>query len=359
MARKRISVFSLSFLDVMSCGFGAVVLVYLLINHATEVEYERVNQDILSEIRKLDYEVLVGKKDLVSIQDAIDENARDIDRSNQKRVSLNETKDRQKRELDEIELASIAEIESLNALKADVKSREEEVKRLQAAVKEGEGNKARTFAGAGDRQYLTGLKVGGKRILIAVDKSASMLDETLVNILRRRNMSTEKRLAAPKWQRAISTANWLSAQMPLDSEFQFVSFDTEVHTLNTVEGWQEVANKNSLSEALDNLATSIPENGTNLEALFTYISNLSPLPDSIFLLVDGLPTLGAKAPRKGTITGRNRMRLFNDALRSLPPKVPMNVIMFPMEGDPMAAASFWGLAVTTGGAFLSPSSDWP
>ena len=29
MARRRLSVFSLAFLDVMSCGFGAVVLIFL------------------------------------------------------------------------------------------------------------------------------------------------------------------------------------------------------------------------------------------------------------------------------------------------------------------------------------------
>lgn len=359
MARKRLNVFSLAFLDVMSCGFGAVILVYLLINHATEIEYERVNQDVLSEIRKLDYQVLIGKKDLTSIQNEIDDNAQKINESNLKRVSLIETRDRQKIELDNVDLASIAELEHLEALKADIESRKEDVKRLQAAVKVGEGNKARTFEGAGDRQYLTGLKVGGNRILIAIDKSTSMLDASLVNILRRRNMSEAEQLAAPKWQRAISTVEWLSAQLPLESKFQLLSFDSEVQNLNSSDGWQEVSNKKQLSEALDSLATTIPTRGTNLEALFDHISGLSPLPDNIYLLVDGLPTIGKKAPKKGTITGRNRMRLFNDALRNMPPSIPINVIMFPMEGDPMAAASYWGLAVHSGGAFLSPSRDWP
>ena len=49
--RRRFDVFSLSFLDIMSCGFGAVVLVYLLINKATEETAEVVNRDVLSEIR--------------------------------------------------------------------------------------------------------------------------------------------------------------------------------------------------------------------------------------------------------------------------------------------------------------------
>lgn len=36
MARKRrgFNVFSLSFLDIMSCGFGATILVFLIIDHA-------------------------------------------------------------------------------------------------------------------------------------------------------------------------------------------------------------------------------------------------------------------------------------------------------------------------------------
>ena len=75
----------------------------------------------------------------------------------------------------------------------------------------------RGFAGEGDRQYLTGLKVGGSNILIAVDVSASMLDETILNVLRRRNMPEARQRMAPKWQRAVSTVEWLSAQLPLDA----------------------------------------------------------------------------------------------------------------------------------------------
>ena len=70
--RRRFDVFSLSFLDVMSCGFGAVVLIFLIINHATEVEFENVNQDLLSEIRKLDYEVENGELNLAEIRQRIE-----------------------------------------------------------------------------------------------------------------------------------------------------------------------------------------------------------------------------------------------------------------------------------------------
>ena len=57
------------------------------------------------------------------------------------------------------------------------------------------------------------MKIGGRNIVIAVDTSASMLDNTVVNIIRRRNMSDEQKRVAPKWQRAIRTVEWLSAQL--------------------------------------------------------------------------------------------------------------------------------------------------
>jgi hypothetical protein len=47
------------------------------------------------------------------------------------------------------------------------------------------------------------------------------------------------------------------------------------------------------------------------------------------------------------------------AVNQLPRSIPVNVILFPMEGDPMAASLYWKLAEATAGAFLSPSKDWP
>jgi hypothetical protein len=39
--------------------------------------------------------------------------------------------------------------------------------------------------------------------------------------------------------------------------------------------------------------------------------------------------------------------------------VPVNVILLPMEGDPLAPGAYWMLARRTNGAFLSPARDWP
>jgi hypothetical protein len=86
---------------------------------------------------------------------------------------------------------------------------------------------------------------------------------------------------------------------------------------------------------------------------------MRPAPDNLFLIVDGLPTRGEREPRSATVTGRQRVEFFGDAVKRLPADLPVNVILLPMEGDPAAAASYWGLAHRSRGSFLSPSRDWP
>jgi hypothetical protein len=86
---------------------------------------------------------------------------------------------------------------------------------------------------------------------------------------------------------------------------------------------------------------------------------MKPRPDNILLLTDGLPTQGKRKSSKNTISGGERLSLFHQATNVLPRSVPVNTILFPMEGDPMAAVSFWKLAFATGGSFLTPTRDWP
>ncbi len=361
MARRQTNVFSLSFLDVMSCGFGAVVLIFLIINHASQEQADVVNQDLLSEIRLLDYQVQNGQRDLVELKTQLEDLLQRVSDSD---AQLNSTKtqlDERTEDLAELENVSLARIESLEKLKSDVEAREEELKRLKAIEAEGEGSRIRTFTGEGDRQYLTGLKVGGKNILIALDASASMLDDDIVNVLRRRNMSDERKLKAPKWQRAVRTVEWLSAQLPLDASFQVYAFNEEAKALlePTQGEWIELGEGRELDDALTKLKALIPGKGTSLENLALAMGELDPPPDNVYLIIDSLPTMGTRPPRGATISGRARLDLFQDAVRRLPAQVPINVIMFPMEGDPMAAAAYWNLARTSGGSFLSPSRDWP
>ena len=53
------------------------------------------------------------------------------------------------------------------------------------------------------------------------------------------------------------------------------------------------------------------------------------------------------------------MDFFSKAVKELPKRVPVNILLYPMDGDPTAAGYFWDLAVATRGSFLAPSRDWP
>ena len=102
----------------------------------------------------------------------------------------------------------------------------------------------------------------------------------------------------------------------------------------------------------------VPSDGTNMAQVFRAISNISPPPDNIFLITDGLPTLGDDGASGATVTARERGELFGDAIGLLSRSIPINIVLYPLEGDPNAPAEFWQLARYTGGAFVAPSVDF-
>ena len=260
-----------------------------------------------------------------------------------------------------LENTTVASDESLEQLRADIQSLEEELLRLQSSAIEQTGSNARAFVGEGDRQYLTGMFLGGNRVLILVDTSASMLDETLVNIIRTRNMSDPNKRAAQKWQRAVRTVEWISSQLPVASQYQIYGFNSGVTAaLEGSDGdWLEVADRDQLNAAVASVKQMIPQNGTNLARVFQAAAQLSPPPDNIYLITDGLPTLSSVASNARLITPAKRLELFDDAVEYLPNRTPVNIILFPLEGDPNASAAYWQLAQITRGSFLSPAKDWP
>ncbi|MGK0473709.1 MAG: hypothetical protein ACJAR0_004205, partial [Candidatus Azotimanducaceae bacterium] len=251
--------------------------------------------------------------------------------------------------------------ESIEKLKSDLKELEQEAASLASSVTEQSGSDSRSFVGDGDRQYLSGVNLGGEHILILLDTSASMLDKTIVNIVRRRNMSIEKKLESPKWQRALKTVDWVVANIPRSANVQLFGFnETAWPAIAGSEGsWIRTEDRADVQAALEELRQVEPKGGTSLHHPFELARSLVPQPDSIFLIVDGLPTMGAQPSDARIISSRDRVRLFGNALDSLPPNIPVTVILFPMEGDPIAAPSYWRLAQITGGAFLSPPEDWP
>ena len=363
MARRKVSPFSLSFLDIMFCGFGAVVLLVLVLNHDTVKSRKEVFTDLRAEAVRLEKEVLIGERNLVEARNSLQATEAEIVLMQGQSERVIDTT----REL-EIEIATmsnetLASVEHVNQLTTDLKTLDEEQKRLGAAVEADReaGEKIREFKGEGDRQYLTGLKMGGKRVLILVDASASMLDETIINVIRRRNLDAASRISAPKWQRTLKTTQWLVSNLPNNTKFQIYRFNTRAKaTLSGSDGtWLDTSKREDVEGAVNALLTVAPEGGTSLYHAFSAAKELSPQPDNILLVTDGLPTQGRAKPKSTTVSADKRLDHFEQAARVLDGKIPVNTILMPMEGDAWAAAAFWALAINSEGSFMTPSRDWP
>jgi len=363
VARKKraFTTFSLSFLDIMSCGFGAVILVFLIIDHSIEAQSKDLNRDLLSEVNLLDEDISEGEKDKVRLRNTLSEVDLQVVEAQGRAIRINDDISEFEALIEALKRDGYTERTDIESLKAEIQSREDELQKLKAAAEENSGDNARSFIGEGNRQYLTGLNLGGRNIAILLDVSSSMLADKLVNIIRLRNMDTSVQRSAGKWVRALNTVDWLTAQLPISSKYQVITFNTQAQAalVETNGKWLEVADQAQLEKLSTALHEIIPTGGTSLENAFNALRDLSPAPDNIFLITDGLPTQGANPPRGRTISGRDRQKLYRQAIRQLPQGVPVNIILAPMEGDPMAASEFWQLAQASGGAFMSPSRDWP
>ncbi len=363
MRRRRVEVFSLSFLDCICCGFGAVVLIYTVLAARSGVERIERSDELAAEVNRIEEEVLQGARNLVVLRNTLEktesDTARAASRTSVLLAEIAATRD----EAIRTGATSMAQREHINQLKADLKSLEEGTRRLQGGALQSapEGQRVRAFRGTGNRRYITGVQLKGKRILVLVDRSASMVHEDLVEILKLRNQSTAVRRAAPKWRQTVDIADWFATQFPPGSQFQMYAFNTRVQEL--VQGsegkWLDAADPKLLNQAVEQLRGLVPEEGTSLINAFASIRKLSPLPDQVVLITDGLPTQGADRGLRRVVSVPQRSRLFDEAQRSLPSNVPVDVILLPLLGEPPAPHKYWGLARATGGQFLMPARDWP
>ena len=155
MARRPISAFSLSFLDCMCCGFGAVILVFMIISNRITTQAQIVTQVQRIEAVRLGARVEAQREKLADKQEQLQE----------AEVSLAM-----------IERELRAEFE--RKYPDDEGKAQDERRNAPPPTPH-----VRQVLNRGNRQYLTGLRMGGKRALILVDTSASMLDRTIVNVL--------------------------------------------------------------------------------------------------------------------------------------------------------------------------------
>ena len=341
----------------MSCGFGAVVLLFMISKHATTQRVETASYDYGSEVSQLQNQIARTTAHISELRERLAARSGELETARQ---AAQRARDAYTAEQAKPIAAQGGGAREIAALRAAVLKLEAD-KRMQMSQPHDKSRYLRSVVGEGNREYLTGMQLGGKRILILLDTSASMLEEKMINVLVTRNMDADKKRQASKWQRALKTVDWIAAHFPQTSRFQLVGFDSDVHFAvpGTENQWLPVQDITRLDSAIDALKARVPSGGNSLERAFMLVAQMNPKPDNIYLITDGLPTQGLTPRSSGNVDGRERLRLFERARDRLPAGIPVNTILLPLDGDPAAAAAYWQLARYTQGSFLSPSKDWP
>ncbi len=354
--RKETEGFNLAFLDIMSCGLGAVILVFMLVKtnvddtaSTTNSEVEKLQSDI-SRLSELENEKLKNLNDLSS----------SLDNEIKKQNALK---------------SQLASIRSKNETESQqIKSLNQDLEKLKNSIKDIEVKKQSDLVQTeviNEENYLLGLKVEGGRIAILVDSSASMTHEKLIDIIKVKNGSDQEKKNADKWLRTKRIVQWLLARAPKSSEIVVIHFNEKADELGKP-GWKNIADPNTVSTILSQLEAVIPSGGTNLQIGLEQLKKYAP--SSLYVITDGLPTKGQSRYKSlnpfancsslrgssNTISGECRIKLFRQTLQeSSTQNVKTNIILLPIEGDPDAINEYWSWSATTGGLLISPALNWP
>lgn len=349
--RKRSDGFNLAFLDIMACGLGAVILVFILVKQNLEeapTEVGKLQQDIAS----LEQAQSEAAETLSSVRAQLAREDSSLQQSSQELDAQQSALANQQSSVEQAEKA-LAELKSsITEIKVPVR---------QDLVETNQIN---------EENYLLGLKVTGPKIGILVDMSASMTNEKLIDIIQTKSRSDQAKQTAAKWIRTQNVVEWLLARSPANSEIAVVAFSEDARTLGT-SGMQSASPEN-VKRILQDLKSLTPEGGTNLQKGLNAINQFAPT--NLYIITDGLPTKGESQYRSlnpfakcssltgnaQTISGDCRKRLFQQTVReSNRPGTQVDVILLPLEGDPDAVNQYWAWAAATGGLMISPASNWP
>ncbi|MGD8717042.1 MAG: hypothetical protein PVG70_20980, partial [Desulfobacterales bacterium] len=81
MKRRKLNIFSLSFLDIITCGLGAIILLFVLINAKSAAQRESMTTDFRAEVSRLELEVLNGKKNLIVARNSLEKTSAELIRT--------------------------------------------------------------------------------------------------------------------------------------------------------------------------------------------------------------------------------------------------------------------------------------
>lgn len=339
----------------MSCGLGAIILVFMLVKYNVAVKPAPIeNKSLETELQELQARESALSRQVTAADAARTKAAGDV-AALSARIAKIQADVSGKQNLSQQQQSELSAIEK-------------QIAAMQAAqtadVVENEN--------AGEENYIIGLKVEGSRIAILIDSSASMTDEILIDVIRRKNRSDVEKRAGPKWRRAMRIVEWLLARVPPDSEVALIAFDQTARKLGPSD-WVSGRDAQALGVMRSAMTSLVPGGPTNLQAGLRELDEINP--SNVYLITDGLPTkglsnfanlnpfarCGSLRGSSTTISGECRLKLLRHSiLKEFPTTgVPVNVVLLPIEGDPAAAGAYWSWTSATGGLLISPAESWP
>src|SRR6185295_14435121 len=164
--RRTVEVFTLSFLDCICCGFGAVILFYTIISAQSGLDRQRSTESLRSEVNRLEEEVLIGTRNLVILRNTLNKTETETASASEKSQQLLAQLKANRIQMSSYDETSLARRERIETLKADIRSLEEGTRRLEAGAKDKgpPGQDLSAFGNNGDdRRFITGMKGRGKR----------------------------------------------------------------------------------------------------------------------------------------------------------------------------------------------------
>ncbi len=337
----------------MSCGLGAIILVFMLVKHKVDVAHPEV--DAL-------------EQELAELRAAEDTLSQQIARAMADRMRVESNADKAKQTLTQSQKDLAVRQREAADQQAQLARQQAEIERTEVA----EVSDVIENSGVGEETYVMGLKVEGRKIGILIDSSASMTDEVLIDVIRRKNSSDTDKQAGPKWQRTKRIGQWLLARLPKSSSVKVIAYNDQTQTLGP-DGWVGATDNKGLGDILGDMDGLVPSGATDLQAGLKLMKAANP--SDVYVVTDGLPTQGdsnykslnpfascsALWGQASTISGECRLKLFNHTVQSTSfrPGVPVNVVLLPIEGDPQASVAYWSWTSTTGGLLISPAVSWP
>ncbi len=336
----------------MSCGLGAVVLVFMLVKYNVSDSNVEANR-LVGEVKHLESQQQVLQQTLKQLHNTSQSEIERIAKLKAKLAQL-------KQALSNKESNLSNKNNQLAVLKNAIATRP--MAHKEDLVEDDRG---------GEENYLMGLKVEGRRIAVLIDSSASMTDETLINIIKRKNGSVHGKKQGPKWLRTKKTVRWLLTRVPKTSQLSVISFNDSAQSLGQAK-WMTANNPASLKALYQGLDAIVPTGATNLQKGLQVVSKLNAT--DLYIITDGLPTVGESRyaslnifsgcssllGNSRTISGECRVKLFRQTIQDSRLRgVKVNVILLPIEGDPDAANEYWSWTGSTGGLIISPAANWP